>query len=70
MYFPRAEFASDVADLARKGVFVGTSWWKYQGWLGQLYTQDRYLTNGKLSRAKFEAKCLAEYAEVFKNGLF
>ena len=70
MYFPRAEFASDIADLARKGVFVGTSSWKYQGWLGQLYTRDRYLTNGKLSRAKFEATCLAEYAEVFKTVCF
>ncbi len=46
---------------------VGTSSWKYEGWLGLLYTSERYLTRGKLSRANFEKTCLAEYAEVFKT---
>ena len=32
-----------------------------------LYTPERYMTRGKLSRAKFEKTCLAEYAEVFKT---
>jgi uncharacterized protein YecE (DUF72 family) len=46
---------------------VGTSSWKYEGWLGLIYTPDRYMTRGKLSRAKFEKTCLVEYAETFKT---
>jgi uncharacterized protein YecE (DUF72 family) len=44
---------------------VGTSSWKYEGWLGQIYTPSRYLSRGRFSKKKFEAECLAEYAEVF-----
>lgn len=51
--------------LAERGVYVGTSSWKYEGWLGSIYSADRYTTRGKLSRKKFEAECLAEYAEIF-----
>jgi uncharacterized protein YecE (DUF72 family) len=68
--FPRAQLASDVSDLAKKGVLVGTSSWKYEGWLDQLYTRDRYMTNRKLSKAKFAENCLEEYAEVFKTACF
>jgi len=65
--FPREELKAAVATLAREGIFIGTSSWKYEGWLGQLYTPERYLTRGRVSRAKFEKTCLAEYAEVFKT---
>ena len=65
--FPRQELAEKVAALAATGIYVGTSSWKYEGWLGLLYTPERYLTRGKLSVAKFEKTCLAEYAEVFKT---
>jgi hypothetical protein len=51
--------------LADRGIYFGTSSWKYEGWLGSIYKTDRYLTRGKHSRAKFEENCLAEYAEVF-----
>jgi uncharacterized protein YecE (DUF72 family) len=46
-------------------VDVGTSSWKYPGWLGQLYEEQRYLTRGRFSEPRFERECLAEYAEVF-----
>jgi uncharacterized protein YecE (DUF72 family) len=65
--FPRALLAESVVSLAREGVYVGTSSWKYEGWLGMIYTEDRYRTRGKLSRAKFEKTCLYEYAQVFKT---
>jgi uncharacterized protein YecE (DUF72 family) len=51
--------------LADQGIYFGTSSWKYEGWLGSIYSEDRYQTRGKLSKAKFEADCLAEYAETF-----
>jgi len=67
MDFPRDALASDVSSLAAQGIYVGTSSWKYEGWLGLLYTPERYLTRGKFSRAKFGKNCLTEYAEVFKT---
>jgi uncharacterized protein YecE (DUF72 family) len=51
--------------LAERGVYFGTSSWKYEGWLGSIYTPERYLTRGKFSRKKFEVECLAEYAQTF-----
>jgi uncharacterized protein YecE (DUF72 family) len=51
--------------LADRGVYFGTSSWKYEGWLGSIYSPDRYQTRGKFSKAKFEETCLAEYAETF-----
>ena len=65
--FPRDELKEAVAALAREQMFVGTSSWKYEGWLGMLYTPERYWTRGRVSRAKFEKNCLSEYAEVFKT---
>ena len=58
---------SKAADLAARGVFVGTSSWKYPGWLGQLYTAERYQYRGKVAKSRFERDCLAEYADVFKT---
>ena len=65
--FPREELKAGVAALAREGIYIGTSSWKYEGWLGLLYTPERYMTRGRISRAKFEKTCLAEFAEVFKT---
>jgi uncharacterized protein YecE (DUF72 family) len=46
-------------------VWIGTSSWKYDGWLGQVYTGERYATRGRFSRKRFETTCLGEYAETF-----
>lgn len=51
--------------LAAQGIFIGTSSWKYPGWLGGVYDEQRYLTRGKFSMARFERECLSEYAELF-----
>jgi len=67
MIFDRDKVKSAVAALAAKGVFIGTSSWKYPGWFGQLYEHDRYVWRGKFAKARFERLCLAEYAEVFKT---
>lgn len=61
----RATLASRLHHLAAQQLFLGTSSWKYEGWLGQVFTESRYLTRGKFSRKKFEEQCIAEYAEVF-----
>lgn len=56
-----------VATLASQGVYLGTSSWKYAGWIGSLYSHDRYEYRGKLSNARFERECLEEYASVFST---
>ena len=67
MAFDRERMKERVARLASRNVFIGTSSWKYEGWLGQLYTPSRYDYRGKVAAKRFERDCLAEYAEVFKT---
>ncbi|MEO6759083.1 MAG: DUF72 domain-containing protein [Saprospiraceae bacterium] len=57
--------AARLANLAARGVYIGTSSWKYEGWLGSIYSPERYVTRGKFSQKKFDETCLAEYAETF-----
>ena len=63
--FDRDRLHNKLEELARVGVFIGTSSWKYEGWCGQIYTRERYQTRGRFSEARFAAECLAEYATVF-----
>jgi len=51
--------------LAQQQIFIGTSSWKYPGWIGEIYTHDRYAVRGKFSRRRFESECLSEYSETF-----
>ena len=63
--FDRAGLGDKLRALARQNIFIGGSSWKYEGWLGQIYSRDRYLSRGKFSRRIFEQECLSEYAETF-----
>jgi len=67
MPFDREQIKKKTTALAVKGVYIGTSSWKYEGWFGQLYTPERYEYRGKVAKTRFERDCLAEYAEVFKT---
>ena len=67
MAFDRELMKTKAAALAAKGVYIGSSSWKYEGWLGQLYTPARYEYRGKVATTRFERGCLTEYAEVFKT---
>jgi uncharacterized protein YecE (DUF72 family) len=67
MAFDREQMKKKAAALAARGVFVGTSSWKYEGWFDQLYTPKRYEYRGKVAQTRFERDCLSEYAEVFKT---
>ena len=62
---PREQLAEKLRGLAAEGILIGTSSWKYEGWLGQIYSHGRYLRRGRFSRKRFEQECLAEYAETF-----
>ena len=63
--FDRDRLHRKLDEMARAGVLIGTSSWKYEGWCGQIYTRERYQTRGRFSEARFAAECLAEYAAVF-----
>lgn len=65
--FKREELKSKLAQLAKRNIFIGTSSWKYAGWCGQLYDEQRYIYRGKWSETRFQENCLQEYAEVFKT---
>lgn len=65
--FPRESLATRVQTLATQGIFIGTSSWKYQGWLNLLYQEGRYQYHGNFSSKRFLESCLAEYAEIFRT---
>ncbi|HWY76909.1 MAG TPA: DUF72 domain-containing protein [Verrucomicrobiae bacterium] len=67
MPFDREHVKAKAAELAARGVYIGTSSWKYAGWLGQLYSPQRYEYRGKVAKTRFERDCLTEYSEVFKT---
>lgn len=57
--------APKLKALAEQGLYFGTSSWKYEGWLGAIYSESRYQTRGKFSKKKFQDECLREYARTF-----
>jgi uncharacterized protein YecE (DUF72 family) len=61
----RDVLAERLRRLAEQKIYIGGSSWKYEGWLGQIYSRERYLERGRFSRKRFEAECLREYAETF-----
>ena len=63
--FDRDSLAEKLRALARQNIFIGGSSWKYEGWLGQIYSRERYLARGRFSKRTFEHECLREYAETF-----
>jgi len=63
--FDRGGLAEKLRALASQNIYIGGSSWKYAGWLGQIYTRERYLVRGRFSQKLFEQECLREYAETF-----
>jgi uncharacterized protein YecE (DUF72 family) len=57
--------AERLERLAERRIYLGTSSWKYPGWLGRVYNPARYQTRGKFSSRKFNDECLNEYANIF-----
>jgi uncharacterized protein YecE (DUF72 family) len=63
--FDRQRLNARLAALATENIFIGTSSWKYEGWIGQIYSRSRYQTRGRFSLKRFNDECLSEYAETF-----
>ena len=60
--FDREAIRAKIAALPDKGVYIGTSSWKYPGWRGLLYDEARYLYRGKVAESRFEKQCLPDAA--------
>ncbi len=63
--FDRDALSERLRRLASEGIYIGGSSWKYEGWLGQIYSRSNYLSRGRFSRQLFETTCLKEYAQTF-----
>lgn len=63
----RERLANRLAALARANIWIGTSSWKYPGWCGTIYDEQRYIWKGRFRRETFENACLEEYAQTFKT---
>jgi uncharacterized protein YecE (DUF72 family) len=61
----RAALRDRLHAFAVRNIFIGGSSWKYEGWLGQIYSRSRYQTRGRFSKRLFEDTCLSEYASIF-----
>ncbi|MCU1273093.1 MAG: hypothetical protein JWO48_524 [Bryobacterales bacterium] len=63
--FDRDALAARLKQLAAQHIYIGGSSWKYEGWLGQIYTRGNYLSRGRFSQKLFNDTCLKEYAATF-----
>jgi uncharacterized protein YecE (DUF72 family) len=63
--FDRQRLRARLTALSAEKIFIGTSSWKYEGWMGQIYSRQRYDTRGRFSQKRFNDECLSEYAETF-----
>ena len=63
--FNRRAFHDRIRALAERKIFIGTSSWRYEGWLNQIYTPERYMSRGRFSKKKFHEESIQEYAEIF-----
>ena len=48
-------------------ICLGTSSWRYAGWCGILYDEDRYLWGTHFSKRRLSDHCLEEYAATFRS---
>ncbi len=68
MLFERSRISKIARRLFdRYQVAFGTSSWRYEGWCGLLYDEDRYLWGTHFSKKRFSDHCLEEYAQTFSS---
>jgi hypothetical protein len=44
MHLDLPRHREQLASLASEGIYIGTRPWKYQGWCGLVYDEQRYIT--------------------------
>ena len=64
-----ARLAPKLSALAVQGIYFGTSSWKYEGWLGSIYREDRYLTARQAFQEEIRGSLLARVCPYVSHGL-
>ncbi len=65
MLFQRSHIAALAQNLARDHqVYLGTSSWRYPGWCGLLYDEDRYLWGTHFSTTQASQPCSRHHCRV------
>ncbi len=59
--FDRDTLATRLMEFAARQIYIGGSSWKYEGWLGQIYSRSNYLVRGRFSQKLFNDTCLPIY---------
>ncbi len=62
--------APKLKELEKQGIYIGTSSWKYEGWIGQVYNADYSGPRSKVQKKRFESECLSEFADIFPTVCF
>ena len=65
--FDRDRMAARLTALAQAQIYIGTSSWKYEGWLEMLYDRANYETRSRFSKTRFDQDCLYEYSQYFPS---
>jgi uncharacterized protein YecE (DUF72 family) len=65
--FDRDQMAARLQALAQAQIYIGTSSWKYEGWLGMLYDRANYENRSRFSKTRFDQECLHEYSQYFPS---
>jgi uncharacterized protein YecE (DUF72 family) len=65
--FDRDGMAARLQALAQAQIYIGTSSWKYEGWLGMLYDRASYENRSRFSKTRFDQECLHEYSQYFPS---
>jgi uncharacterized protein YecE (DUF72 family) len=70
MAFEVSRDTERLAALARRGAYLGTSSWIYEGWRGQVYNGDYSGKRKDFVKTRFHAECLKEFSTVFPTTCF
>jgi hypothetical protein len=61
--------APRIEALKQQDIFIGTSSWRYEGWLGQIYTPERYFTRGKFTAPFTIARALLRPGRSYEHAV-
>jgi uncharacterized protein YecE (DUF72 family) len=70
MEFSVEKTVPKLKELEKQGIYIGTSSWKYEGWIGQVYNKDYSGPRSKVQKKTFQDECLSEFATIFPTVCF
>ena len=68
--FTIAEYKPKLDALAKRDIWIGTSSWNYEGWVGQVYCGDYSGARKDFVASKFRERTLEDLAKVFPTTCF